>query len=94
MNSLQIGLQDPATDWAPIDVSNEDHVANYRALRATGAGNIAVNTVGGGSAARTLAFASGETRRVLVTKVLKVGTTATGIEGAASKVEGNGWYHA
>ena len=84
MNSLHIGLQDPATDWVRIDVSGEDVVANFRALRATGAGNIAVNTVGGGSTARMLAFANGETRRVLVTKVLKIGTTATGIEGAAA----------
>ncbi|TPM33728.1 hypothetical protein FJ955_03025 [Mesorhizobium sp. B2-2-2] len=71
----------PAQDVVAIDVSAADHVpdAPYRALRVTGAGNVAVDTMTGVN--RVLAFADGETRPVYVFKVYKTGTTATGIEG-------------
>jgi hypothetical protein len=47
-------------------------------LEATGAGNIAVNLFGGGTATLT-GLAAGQRVRVGATRVLATGTTATGI---------------
>lgn len=70
------------TDWnvvTPHDVNAQTGFP-CRALRATGAGNIAVLTPGGGSTPRIMAFAAGETRRGMFLRVRATSTTATGIE--------------
>lgn len=69
-------------DWQPV---TKDDVAAQpglpcRALRATTAGNIAVYTAKSPAVARVMAFAAGETRYGIFTRVLNTGTTATGIE--------------
>lgn len=51
------------------------------AIRATGAGNVVIDTAEG--IQRTLAFAAGETRHVIADKVYATDTTATGLEGMA-----------
>ena len=50
-----------------------------RAIRAAGAGNVALRTVLGQTV--TCAFLAGETRQICADKVLATGTTSTGIEG-------------
>ena len=78
MNSLS------AEDVVLIDVSAADQVLVKEAcaLRATGAGNIAIITRAGNSV--VMAFAAGETREVYTSKILKTGTTATGVEAMIS----------
>ena len=72
----------PAEDIVPIDLSGGDHVPSqpYRAIRANGAGIIAVDTLYGTN--RLLNFLDGEQRPVYVKKIYQAGTTATGIEGS------------
>lgn len=74
----------PAWDWIPLDALLSDTIdlpQTIRSIRATVAGNVVVITGGG---TRTMAFAAGETRTVIASRVKSVGagTTATGLEGA------------
>lgn len=78
---LDFDSTSPGLDSVPVDISGGNHTPDepYRALRATAAGNIVVDTMKGTN--RTMAFAAGETRPMIVTKIYQSGTTATGIEG-------------
>lgn len=71
----------PGMDSVPVDVSggNVTPTEPFRAIRASGAGNIVVDTML--TASRTIAITAGETRAIYVLKVYQTGTTATGIEG-------------
>jgi hypothetical protein len=73
---------DPATDIVPIDISSTDHTVSGRALRCkpgTGvAGAVVMLTDAGGT--RTTQIAVGETLPCGFTKIIKIGTTATGLE--------------
>ena len=81
--SLTRDSTSPAEDVIAIDalIASTDHTPTqpYRAIRVEVAGDVKVDTLYGTE--RVLAFTDGETRVVYVTKVYKVGTTATGIEG-------------
>lgn len=69
----------PAFDWFTISPSDSvDFTTPVRYIRATGAGNVVAITRGG---TRTMAFAAGETRGVVATRVNSTSTTATGLEG-------------
>ncbi len=73
----------PALDWISLDAllsDTADLATPIRAIRATVAGNVVVITASG--SARTMAFAAGETRTVVATRVKSTSTTATGLEGA------------
>lgn len=49
-----------------------------RGIRATGAGNVKITD--GSGAAVVIAFAAGQTRHVIATRIHNTGTTATGLE--------------
>ena len=79
-------LNAPAVDVIPITPSDSafilDHAGNKvttRAVRASGAGNIAGYTSRGGL--RTVAILAGETRAIQFYRIMSTNTTATGIEG-------------
>ena len=68
--------------WDVIPITPSDTVdlpLPIRAIRATGAGNIAIVTPSGN--VRTCAFAALETRQIRATRINSTNTTATGIEG-------------
>jgi hypothetical protein len=71
----------PGFDSVPIDVSggNVTPTEPFRAIRATAAGNVVVDTQLGTS--RTMAIGAGETRPMIITRIYQSGTTATGLEG-------------
>jgi len=76
------GLEAPYGYVFAITPNDATDLAIYtRAIRATGAGNVALVTIGG--SAVTCAFAAGETRPIRATRILSTGTTATGLEGMA-----------
>ena len=60
------------------DLQTLNAALGTRALKVTGAGNVAVNLVGGGTATLT-GLAAGQTLPIAVSRVLATGTTATGI---------------
>jgi hypothetical protein len=71
----------PASDVLPVTPSDTVDLAKpSRAIRAVGAGNIAMITAGSGGATRTVTFADGETRYIRATRILSTGTTASGID--------------
>lgn len=85
VNAANLSSTGVAVDCVPLAAANapsdsvDQPAGPFRALRATGAGNIQVTVAKG--ATRVLAFLAGETRYVAVTRVWLTNTTATGIEG-------------
>lgn len=70
----------PAWDVIPITPSDTvDLPLPIRAIRATGAGNVAIVTASGN--VRVCAFAALETRLIRATRINSTSTTATGLEG-------------
>lgn len=61
-----------------VDIPKNDQGRTPRRLRVTGAGNVAVNLTGGGTATLT-GLSAGQVVLCGVTRVLATGTTATGI---------------
>lgn len=70
----------PDYDGYPVTASDSVDLTNgpTQALFVTGAGNVAVNLAGGGTATLT-GLSAGQILDVAVTRVLATGTTATGI---------------
>lgn len=60
------------------DLFSVNATLGTRALKVTGAGNVSVNLIGGGTAVLT-GLAAGQTVTIAVSRVLATGTTATGI---------------
>lgn len=85
--AISMSNTEPGIDCYVISPSDSvDLPFEVRAIRATGAGNVVVETprsreIGGTSTKRTLAFLAGETRIVRAVKVWSTSTTATGLEG-------------
>lgn len=76
------GLEAPAGYVFTITPDDGADLAIFtRAIRAAGAGDVALVTVGGSEV--TCKFTAGETRSIRVTRVKATGTTATGLEGMA-----------
>ena len=61
------------------DLQTINATLGTRAIRVTGAGNVAVNLAGGGGTAVLTGLVAGQTVFVSVLRVLATGTTATGI---------------
>lgn len=75
-----------ATDYDSYAVTPADgsdlpfgNSVGTKALRVTGAGNVAVQLAGGGTATLT-GLAANQIVRIAVTRILATGTTATGIQ--------------
>lgn len=73
----ELGVPEDSFPITPSDTV--DLATPIRAIRASGAGNIVVNTRSGNQ--RTIAILAGETRYLKITRVLNTSTTATGLEG-------------
>ena len=69
----------PVTPSDSVDLPPAPDGGTCRALYITGAGNVSVNLLGGGTAVLT-GLAAGQILPVGVTRVLSTSTTATGIQ--------------